>query len=157
MAEKSSESGLKRPVFTAAYTHGVDDKRRLQIPSKWRGACQEMELTMILWPSGWQKDACLVVLPPHVMDTFMDRFASSSITNSDMDALRRFMGERSDTVTLDKSGRICLPDALAKAVGIDKEAVLVGMYDRFQIWNPERYKETKPVVEALAARVWNEF
>jgi MraZ protein len=42
-------------------------------------------------------------------------------------------------VTLDKSGRLCLPEAMAKAVGLDKEAVLVGMFDRFEIWNPERY------------------
>jgi len=42
-------------------------------------------------------------------------------------------------VTLDKGGRICLPEAMAKAAVIDKEAMLVGLVDRFEIWNPERY------------------
>ena len=46
-------------------------------------------------------------------------------------------------MTLDKGGRICLPEEMARAAGIDHEAVLVGLLDRFEIWNPERYKKVR--------------
>ena len=38
---------------------------------------------------------------------------------------------------------------MAKAVGIDKEAVLVGLVDRFEIWSPERYETVSAVDAAL--------
>jgi MraZ protein len=66
------------------------------------------------------------------------------------EALRRFLGEKSDMVTCDKTGRITLPESMSRTVGIEKEAVLTGMFDRFQIWNPDRYDATRPAVDALA-------
>jgi len=56
-------------------------------------------------------------------------------------ALRRQLGSKSASVSLDKAGRICLPEAMAKAARIEKEALLVGLVDRFEIWNPERYEK----------------
>ena len=57
-------------------------------------------------------------------------------------------------MTLDKSGRLCLPEAMAKAVSIEKEAVLVGMFDRFEIWNPERYAVASAVDEELSSEAF---
>jgi hypothetical protein len=44
-------------------------------------------------------------------------------------------------VTLDKAGRICLPDEMARAAVSRNEAVLVGRSTRFEIWNPARYEK----------------
>jgi MraZ protein len=57
--------------------------------------------------------------------------------------LKRFIGSESVQVALDKSGRICLPEEMAKAAGLGDEAVLVGLLDRFEIWNPERYEKVR--------------
>jgi len=46
-------------------------------------------------------------------------------------------------VTLDKAGRVCLPEAMAAAAGIKDEAILVGLLDRFEIWNPARHEKIK--------------
>jgi MraZ protein len=66
------------------------------------------------------------------------------------DSLRRLLGKNSDQAKLDKSGRICLPEMMARGAGIDREAVLIGSWDRFEIWNPDRYEATSVVDEALA-------
>jgi DNA-binding transcriptional regulator/RsmH inhibitor MraZ len=39
---------------------------------------------------------------------------------------------------------------MAKAVGIEKQAVLVGMLDRFEIWNPERQVKVQTADEVMA-------
>jgi DNA-binding transcriptional regulator/RsmH inhibitor MraZ len=39
-------------------------------------------------------------------------------------------------------GRICLPEKLANKAQLGKKAILVGLFDRFQIWNPEHYRDT---------------
>src|SRR2546426_2154337 len=55
---------ISEPVYyTSSYRHGVDEKRRVQIPAKWRPARPEV-LTLLLWPKGTLPEACLLVLPP---------------------------------------------------------------------------------------------
>jgi DNA-binding transcriptional regulator/RsmH inhibitor MraZ len=36
--------------YNSCYRHGVDEKRRVQIPAKWRPEEPGTELTVILWP-----------------------------------------------------------------------------------------------------------
>jgi MraZ protein len=64
--------------------------------------------------------------------------------------LKRFIGSESAQVTLDKGGRICLPDAMATKAEIKDKAMLVGLLDRFEIWNPARYEKVKAADAVLA-------
>ena len=57
--------------------------------------------------------------------------------------LKRFIGTESVQVSVDKAGRICLPEKMAEAAGIKEQANLVGLLDRFEIWNPERFEAVK--------------
>jgi len=57
-------------------------------------------------------------------------------------------------VSLDKSGRICLPDEMARAAAIKGEVVLVGLLDRFEIWNPDRYENVKVADAVLASEAF---
>jgi MraZ protein len=68
-----------------------------------------------------------------------------AMPNSDPNkvVLKRFIGSESEQVLIDKSGRICLPENMAQAAGIADQAVLVGLLDRFEIWNPDRYEKVK--------------
>ena len=125
--------------YLSHFRHGVDEKRRVQIPSKWRPSQPDTELTLILWPNGSVQESNLLVLPPAQMKALSDKIYAMPFADSKTQALRRLLGSKSASVTLDKAGRICIPDALTKAVGIEKEAVLVGLVDRFEIWSPERY------------------
>lgn len=135
--------------YTSLFRHGVDEKRRVQIPAKWRPAEPDVEFTLILWPNGGQPDANLLVLPPAEMRALAEKIRTMSSADPKASALRRLIGSKSATVTLDKAGRICIPDSMAKAVGIENEAVLVGLVDRFEIWSPERYETVSAVDAAL--------
>jgi MraZ protein len=138
------------PIYQARYRHGLDDKRRVQIPAKWRSAEEGIQFALILWPHNGQADACLLVLPPAAFAELVQKIKAMPFADRKAEALRRILGEKSDRVQVDKAGRICLPDWMASAVGIKTEAVLNGMFDRFQIWSPERYEETRAAVDALA-------
>ena len=140
---------LSEPVYyTSSYRHGVDEKRRVQIPAKWRPARPEV-LTLVLWPKGTMPEACLLVLPRQEWVTLVQKIKAMPFADPNAEALRGLLGKKSDRVTLDKGGRICLPEAMAKAAAIDKEAMLVGLVDRFEIWNPERHLAASAVVDAL--------
>jgi MraZ protein len=64
--------------------------------------------------------------------------------------LKRIIGSQSFQVPVDKSGRICIPESMAKQAGIETEAVLVGLLDRFEIWSPERHARVTAADEVLA-------
>ena len=64
--------------------------------------------------------------------------------------LKRVIGSGSVQVPLDRTGRICIPEEMAKAAGITDEAVLVGLLDRFEIWSPERHEKVQAADTVLA-------
>jgi MraZ protein len=128
--------------YNSKYMHGVDEKRRVQIPAKWRPANPGTELTLVFWPKD-KKGPCLRVLPPAAMAKTMREIDAMPNSDPNKSALKRFVGSGSEQVTLDKSGRICLPENMAQDAGIDKEAVLVGCLDRYEIWSPARYEVVK--------------
>jgi MraZ protein len=140
----------KRTYYNGIYPHGVDDKRRVQIPAKWRPSEVEVELTLILWPQS-NAGPCLRALPPEQMSSLMDDIDKMPNDNPQKVVLKRFIGSESIQVALDKAGRICLPESMARAAGIGETAMLVGLLDRFEIWNPERY-ETVRAADAVMAQ-----
>ncbi len=128
--------------YNSLYRHGVDEKRRVQVPAKWRPTDEGVEFTLILWPKA-KEGPCLRVLPPKEMAELMRDIDAMPNGDANKVVLKRFIGSESVQVTLDKSGRICLPEGMAKEAGIADQAVLVGLLDRFEIWNPERYDKVR--------------
>ena len=136
-------------LFNSTFRMKVDEKRRVQIPAKWRPENEGTELTMILWPKHAAGD-CLRVLPPVEMGRLMADIDAMPAGDEKKVFLKRFIGSGSTQVTLDKAGRICVPDEMARQAGIAHEAVLVGLLDRFEIWNPDRYEKVKAADAVLA-------
>jgi MraZ protein len=128
--------------YNSLYEHGVDEKRRVQIPAKWRPSKESTELTLVLWPKA-KEGPCIRVLPPPQLAKLMREVDAMPNSDPSKVVLKRFIGSGSVQVTLDKGGRICLPDKMAKEAGIENEAVLVGLLDRFEIWSPARYEHVK--------------
>jgi MraZ protein len=144
-----SETVTSEPTYyLSTFRHGVDGKRRVQVPAKW---CPEppAALTLIPWPNGAQAEASLLVLPPDRMLALAEKIRGMSFADPEAQALMRLIGSKSASVTVDRAGRICIPEAMAKGAGIDKEALFVGLVDRFQIWNPERYEAVGAADAAL--------
>jgi MraZ protein len=149
-----SDLGTIEPTYyNSCYRHGVDEKRRVQVPAKWRPEKEGVELTMILWPKH-QAGSCLRVLPPQEMAQLMADIDAMPNGDPNKVVLKRFIGSESVQVTLDKAGRICLPDEMARLAGIKDEAVLVGLLDRFEIWSPARYENVKAADAVLASEAF---
>ncbi len=136
--------------YTSFYLHGVDDKRRLQIPAKWRPGEEVIEFALVTWPQS-KEGTCLRVLPPKEMEKLMAQLEAMANADPSKVPLKRYIGTESEMVTVDKAGRICLPDRMAKAADITNEAMLVGLLDKFEIWNPARYERVKATDSLMAA------
>jgi MraZ protein len=135
--------------YNSLYRHGVDEKRRVQIPAKWLPKAGEVEFTVILWPKN-KEGVCLRVMPLKKMAELLAAIDAMPNSDPQKTVLKRVIGSKSDQVMVDKGGRICLPEEMAAVAGIKSEAMLVGLLDRFEIWNPNVYTKLQASDEVLA-------
>jgi MraZ protein len=135
--------------YNSLYRHGVDEKRRVQVPAKWLPKAGSVEFTLILWPKH-KEGACLRALPPKKMAELLATLDAMPNTDPQKTVLKRVIGSKSVQVAADKAGRICLPEDMAAAAGIKAEAMLVGLLDRFEIWNPDAHAKLQAADEVMA-------
>lgn len=148
-----SANGPSTPIFNSVYPHGVDEKRRIQVPAMWRPSEPGVQFTLIVWPQRTE-GPCLRVLPPKEMAELMASLDAMPNDDRNKTILKRIIGAESTQVTLDKAGRICVPEEMARAAGIEDKAVLVGLLDRFEIWSPARYEKVKTADAVMATEAF---
>jgi MraZ protein len=144
---EQNEHGQTTAVYYHGFaSHGVDKKRRVQVPAKWRPPAGT-EMMLVQWEHG-QAGIYLRVLTPEKMAKL--RANLEALADENKDALLRWFGTRSVPITLDAVGRILLPDYMAEAAGIKNEAVFSGRVTSFEIWSPDRYERVKKADEMAA-------
>ena len=141
--------------YTGHYRHGIDGSRRVMLPAKWRGKDRDQKLTMLPWPIGAEDR--LLVLPPERWREMVAKLKSRSLSDPRIAALEQEIAENAVQVTLDKVGRICLPEELASVAKITTEAELVGRLDKFEIWEPGAREAVRTQNRKLAAEVAKEI
>ena len=149
------DSNASSRIYNSTYRHSTDKKRRIQVPAMWRPTEEDFQFTLIVWPQR-QEGPCLRVLPPKEMAELMESLDAMPNGDRNKTILKRIIGSESTQVTLDKAGRICVPDEMAAATGIEieKEVVMVGLLDRFEIWEPERYARVKAADTVMASEAF---
>ena len=73
----------------------------------------------MLWPKA-KEGPCLRVLPPQQLAKLMREVDAMPNSDSNKVVLKRFIGSESVQVTLDKAGRICLPEKMGRDAGIKR-------------------------------------
>lgn len=131
-------------VFVSRYTHSLDTKKRLTIPSDWRELAGVPKRLFVL-PG--VNDQCLCVYPAREMTRRMERLRNLSIADEKGRQLARTLASRSDLVPWDSQGRIRVKDELLDFAEISTQAMLVGTFDGFEIWNPERWQKQEDAVD----------
>ncbi len=122
-------------MLIGEYQHTIDQKNRLSIPSKFRKELgKEVVVTRGL-------DACLFLYPVHEWKALAEKLAQLPWGKSDTRSFIRTMIAGAIDIEIDSLGRILLPDYLKSYGGLAGEAVVVGLYNRVEIWNPELWKE----------------
>jgi MraZ protein len=144
-----SDNATNAQVYNSTYRLRLDDKRRVQVPSMWRPTEETFQFTLIVWP-GHQEGTCLRVLPPKEMAEVLTQLDSMPNENRNKTVLKRIIGSASCQVQPDKAGRLCVPEEMASAAGIKGDVVLVGMLDRFEIWDAARYEKVKVADDVMS-------
>lgn len=122
-------------MFQGASSLSLDAKGRLSVPTRHRdvlSATADNQLTITRHPHG-----CLMIFPRPEWEKFRDRIAALP-----MEAQwwkRIFMGNAMD-VELDGTGRVLISPELRTAAGIEKDTMLLGMGNHFELWDKAKYE-----------------
>ncbi len=129
------EGSLAQGIYVGNFTHRLDARKRVTVPSSWRVTGDEGNFYF-----GWENPAgCIAVMPPRMLQDLMRK--AETVAQYDLKKramLRQFFG-KGYQFGVDKQGRILLAENLLRHATISREAVLVGLGATFEIWNPEKY------------------
>jgi MraZ protein len=122
-------------MLLGEFEHSVDDKGRITIPAKFRGRLAEgVVVTKAI-------DPCLWLYPNDTWDELSTKIRNLPLADRQAREFRRqVFGGAADSVP-DRQGRVILPPYLRQYAAIDKQAVIIGLHDHCEIWNPERWRE----------------
>jgi division/cell wall cluster transcriptional repressor MraZ len=115
-----------------------------------------MEFTLLVWPKH-PAGACLRVLPPERWAKLMADIEAMPNKDPNKTVLSRGLATRAALVKIDNAGRIAIPNEMAQAADITNEAVLAGMFGRFEIWSPKRYAQVEASDDAMVAQALQEM
>jgi len=142
-------------VFFGETAINLDAKGRLAIPIRYRESIQELcGGRLVLTYSAFDSGA-LYLYPEQEWERVRDEVTGLSTFNPGHRSLQRRLVGSASAVEPDGNGRIQLPQTLRQVAGLEKKVVLLGMGDRFEIWNEnilnqKRIEEERSLDEAAS-------
>ena len=129
-------------MFRSSSFHTIDPKGRVIIPARFRNILKADKIYGVMVSN---KDGCLYAY------TFSEwekvEGSILAVKTSAMSDFRRFFLGNSCECTCDKQDRILIPKSLRAYANLEKEIVLVGNLDRFEIWDRDKWDKVNNQVE----------
>ena len=121
-------------MFIGEYSHTIDAKGRLIIPSKFREQLgDEFVVTAGL-------DGCLFIYTDEEWKKFEAKLCELPLTNPKARKFSRFFLASACLCEVDRQGRILLPAKLRTEAHLEKDVVLAGVGSRIEIWDKSRWQ-----------------
>jgi MraZ protein len=132
-------------VFRGRYEHTIDSKGRISIPSKFREILNKKYDDRLVITNF---DACLVAFPYEEWNLLVEqKIGSFSIMRKETSAFLRYFYSSAIDCTIDKLGRLLIPQSLRDYANLKKDVVLVGEGRFIEIFAKERWLEVVRQVE----------
>ena len=135
--------------FAGEFRHGVDDKNRITIPSRWRRDDGE---DFIILPEA-QEEFLLVMSHEEFARVIAEADSNTSVPPRERRVFLRHLHARAQHASSDKQGRLVLPEDLCRLLNLKGEVTLVGGRGRFEIWNSAKWKQAHKEEKATYQRV----
>jgi MraZ protein len=124
-------------VYFGEYERTVDQKGRITVPGHLLAGSGEIDWSRVMVVKG--EEACLYVYDLGTWKAVLDE----AYRSMDDDESRIFMHRALSDAHLsdvDNLKRISVPAALLQYAGIDRKTVIVGMFSRLELWDPEGWQ-----------------
>jgi MraZ protein len=129
-------------MFIGKYYHTLEEKGRVSLPKKFREAGDEWVITRGL-------DGGLFLFLKNTFTTELEKLQGRAFTKKANRDFIRLMANDAQELEVDQSGRVLIPDFLRATAQLTKDVVIVGSFQRLEIWDVAQYHE---YMDSLAAQ-----
>lgn len=134
-------------MFIGEYKHNLDSKGRLAVPAKFRGMLDKGAVVT----KGL--DNCLFLYSKDEWEKMAKKFANLPISQAKARAFSRHMLAGAMDVDFDNQGRITLPEYLRTFAGLQKKAIVAGLFDRLEIWDEDKWEKNKADIDKQSSDI----
>ena len=120
--------------FTGEYLNSLDQKHRLSIPVKFRKALDPVNDRTFVITRGF--DPCLILYPVSEWNLVEEQLSQLSSIRGQHRNFVRSIVRHATYLQYDSQGRIAIPELLLSFANISKEASVIGMINKIELWNP---------------------
>ena len=125
--------------FSGEYECKVDAKGRIVLPARLKARLPEANGGEIVIKRGFEP--CLVIYPMMEWKKIFMKVAGLNEFSAEYRNFQRNFFRGATEAELDAAGRFLLPKTLMKHADIESDVLVIGMGNRLEIWNPEKYDE----------------
>ena len=127
---------IQENTFTGQYKYSLDNKGRINIPSKFRSSLSISSDESFVITKGM--DSCILAYPLEEWQTRVESgLRELSSTSSKNRKLIRSITRFANTVKLDAQGRVQLTTSLKEYANLEIDVIIIGVVNKIEIWNPE--------------------
>ena len=127
-------SGAQWTMLLGEHEHTLDDKKRLTLPAKLRGAFEDgVVVTRGL-------DGCLFAYPRAEWELLAERLQGLDPLAESSRLMQRHFFAFAAPGELDRQGRLVVPSGLLEHAGIEREVVVAGVFDHIEIWDRAKWR-----------------
>ena len=138
-------------MFSGTFRPKLDDKGRLFLPAKFREAMGDG----LVITRGQERS--IDVRTRADFEAFTEKFKNASQTDARLRGYGRMLFALASEQSLDKQGRITVTPELREYAALDRECVVIGIYDRIEIWDPQRWSAYTAEQESAFADIQEEI
>lgn len=124
------------PSLIGSFPYTVDGKGRLNIPADFRRELPG-SASFVLVPG---LDRCIFIFPEEEWEQIDQRLQTLSFSNTKERLFQRVIYGQAARRRCDDQGRVAVPAKLLEHAGITRDAVVLGVSNRLEVWNPETYQ-----------------
>lgn len=124
--------------FTSEYESKLDAKGRLVLPARIKAQLPEGGNELVI-RRGFEQ--CLILYPMVEFKKVFSKISGLSEFNEEYRKLQRNFFSGTTTVEMDNNGRFLIPKNMLGFARLEKDAILVGMGNKVEIWNPAIYEK----------------
>ncbi len=122
-------------MLAGEFSHNMDTKGRIMIPSKLRESLGErFVLTRGL-------DNCIFIYPMNEWEKLAENISKLPLNSKNSRMVSRFFLSAACECELDSQGRVKISGALIEYAELEKECVTLGVNNRLEVWNKNKWNE----------------
>jgi len=138
-------------LFLGSYVNKIDAKGRLATPARFRRVL-DLDKGAAIYCIPSTEEPCLECGGADYIETLMASIADLDPFSKERRSLERTVTARITEVSVDKEGRVILPQPLREHAALNGEALFAGLGHSFQIWNPEEFEKVIDEEEKIAGK-----